>query len=275
MARCLCVLGSEGAGAIGNIQELHSDKYKQLVVSDASKGGIRNQDIDNFFEYESMMKSQQEQYTLESLKHDTSKNSQIIKRMLIFPIEGISEELEKDLAQNEGEKIIKRQGIRKMDQEYSEFFENVSVAPLIFQKGRARFAKKKISRDLSKGKQAFSHRKTNLSFNASTLSSVAPSCLLKEKEQNPYSYQHSENSIGTDQQDYQINYHKANNKKHRRSTTSKISHNKGAYNDRSRDMYDKNKIFKEMDIKELVRHRFGLLNLYHDPKMQPSGMVSI
>jgi hypothetical protein len=104
-----------GGGKI-NVSEKKERNRKgieKVEIANANKNFL-----DRYMEFESVKTENKAEKTIEKYKGHKSKHSQIIKRIFISPVEGISEELEKDLAMNGADRILKRQKFRKMDPDH-------------------------------------------------------------------------------------------------------------------------------------------------------------
>lgn len=213
-----------------------------------------------------------------------SQYKQVLSKIFLNKVEGISEELQKDLSKDDGQPILKRQQIRKVDTEHSEMFEKVSVAPYTLEKIRKKqnsterpntSHNKSVSRI---GNRSFVRRECKLKSDNSTSLLNERSKPIKGKPKskfNAYSYQNSDRSFDKIDKASTLSHKpRIREKSAKVNQSGKRLHNTSISIARSEHEHERiPKVFKDMNIYELMRHMHGILNLYDKNEQLGTGIV--
>ena len=203
----------------------------------------------------------------------------MLDKIFLSPVDCISSELEKDLATNGAEEIIKRQLIRKANPEFAEYFENVSLAPYTIRNIRGSAPSQNLRRTNTHKVVDGNINKEyiNISKKESNSKRAGTSYKLSRKDKdnsNAYSFHSSDNSLNNDRSRSSSPLKERNRKQ---LLISGIT-SKSACHQNSQQNYSNNSfrakppnVFKDMDLSELIKHKSGMLNLYDKNIKLPTG----
>jgi hypothetical protein len=207
-----------------------------------------------------------------------------LSKILIKSSQGLSTELQRDLAYNGADSIYERQKIRMMDTEFSEFFERIGKAGYTLKNIRKRIRDTNTSSTTSHNQSLELQNQQNIIRRDRLRSNRVSTSILNEKRgyrSNPYSPRNTQNTLDFAQNaSIKTQKPKTSFGMHRKQNHSKISQSRGSkrvhntINDDTKKFDSCNKIprvFKDMKIQELNRHEQGIMNLHNNLNDKKEG----